>query len=77
MDTTLPAETPIGLTDTFANDPQKIALWQAFIGREPLLLNPGNLVAAIEDISSFVLPPLVAAQAGKEFRKRWKPGGPW
>ena len=75
--TPLPAETPIGLTDAFANDPQKIALWQAFIGREPLLLNPGDLVAAIEDITAFVLLPLKAAATDKDFRKRWKPGGPW
>ena len=75
--TLLPAETPIGLTDAFANDPQKIALWQAFIGREPLLLNPGDLVAATEDIAAFVLPLLHAAGKGAPFRKRWRPGGPW
>ena len=75
--TPLPATTPIGLTDVFANDPQKITQWLAFVGREPLLLNPGDLVAAIEDIVTFVMPPLAAAQAGKEFRKHWTPGGPW
>ena len=75
--TDLPNATPIGLTDAFASDLQKIAQWQAFIGREPLLLNPGDLVAAIDDIVTFVLPPLTAAAAGKEFRKHWAAGGPW
>ena len=75
--TPLPTETPVGLTDTFANNPHKIALWQAFIGREPLLLHPGDLVAAIEDITALVLPPLMAARAAKEFQKHWKPGGAW
>ena len=68
---------PAGLTPEFANDPQKIAQWQAFINREPLLLNPGDLVAAIEDITAFVMPPLAAAASDVKFAKRWKPGGPW
>lgn len=75
--TELPDAVPVGLTPEFANDLNKIAQWQAFIGREPLLLNPGDLFAAIEDIATFVLPPLVAAQTGKPFAKRWNPGGPW
>lgn len=75
--TDLPDGAPAGLTPEFANDPQKTALWQAFVGREPLLLNPGDLVAAIEDITRFVMPPLNAARAGDAFAKRWTPGGPW
>lgn len=75
--TALPDAVPAGLTAQFANDPRKIAQWQAFIGRESLLLNPGDLVAAIEDISGLVMPPLKAASTGSDFAKRWKPGGPW
>ncbi len=75
--TPLPDDVPTGLSPVFVEDPQKIALWNAFIGREPLLLNPGYLVAAVEDIAAFVMPPLVAAQKGKPLAKRWKPGGPW
>lgn len=75
--TGLPTDIPAGLTPEFTNDPQKIAQWQAFINREPLLLNPGDLVAAIEDITAFVMPPLAAAGADTKFVKRWKPGGPW
>lgn len=75
--TPLPAKVPAGLTDAFTSDPRKIALWQAFIGREPLLLNPGDLVAAIEDIEAFVMPALQAAREGTRFSRRWKAGGPW
>ena len=75
--TPLPDDVPTGLSPVFVDDPQKVALWNAFIGREPLLLNPGDLVAAVEDIVAFVMPPLVAAEKGKPFAKRWKPGGPW
>lgn len=76
-DTALPADVPTGLTEGFATDPQKIALWQAFTGREPLLLHPGDLVAAIADIAAFVMPPLHAAREGKMFQKRWTAGGTW
>jgi predicted nucleotidyltransferase component of viral defense system len=75
--TALPADLPAGLTEAFATDPQKIMLWNAFIGREPLLLNAGDLVAAVEDIAAFVLPPLRAAGAGTAFDSTWPAGGPW
>lgn len=75
--TALPHGIPPGLTEMVTSDPQKIALWQSFIGREPLLIHPGDLVAAVEDIAAFVMPPLLAAAKGKAFRKRWQPSGPW
>jgi predicted nucleotidyltransferase component of viral defense system len=75
--TPLPVEVPVGLSPEFAHDPQKARLWEAFIDREALLLEPGDLTAAIEDIAAFVMPPLAAAQSGAAFAKRWKAGGPW
>lgn len=75
--TPLPVEVPVGLSPEFAHDPQKARLWEAFIDREALLLEPGDLTAAIEDIAAFVMPPLAAAQSGGAFAKRWKAGGPW
>ncbi|MDX2289780.1 MAG: nucleotidyl transferase AbiEii/AbiGii toxin family protein [Hyphomicrobiaceae bacterium] len=75
--TPLPVEVPIGLSPEFAHDPQKARLWEAFIDREALLLEPGDLTAAIEDIAAFVMPPLAAAQSGGAFAKHWKAGGPW
>lgn len=75
--TPLLSDTPIGLTTEFASDPQKIRLWDAFKGREALLLEPGDLGGAVEDIAAFVRPPLVAAYAGKKFTGSRKAGGPW
>jgi predicted nucleotidyltransferase component of viral defense system len=75
--TEIPDDVPIGLSEEFANDLHKIAQWQAFINREQLLLNPGDLVAAVEDITAFVLPPMKAARQSKTFARGWKAGGPW
>lgn len=75
--TPLPAATPVGLTGAFADDPQKVRLWDAFTKREALLLEPGDLGGAVEDIAALLLPPLVAANAGTPFVKTWKAGGPW
>lgn len=75
--TPLPIDVPVGLSPEFAGDPQKARLWEAFINREALLLEPGDLTAAIEDIAAFVMPPLMAAETGDAFAKRWKAGGPW
>lgn len=75
--TPLPSDTPVGLSTDFASDAQKVRQWDAFIGREALLLEPGDFGGAVEDIAAFVLPPLVAAHEGKTFKAKWKAGGPW
>ena len=75
--TPFPDGVPTGLSSAFVGDPQKVAFWNAFIGREPLLLNPGDLVAAVEDIAAFVMPPLDAARNAKAFKNKWTAGGPW
>jgi hypothetical protein len=75
--TALPAVVPTRLTEAFANDQQKIALWQSFAKREILLLNAGDLVAAVADVAAFVMPPLEAARKAKPFTKKWTAGGPW
>ena len=49
----------------------------AFVNREPLLMNPGDLIAAIKDIAAFVGPPLKAASDGVAFDKSWKARGGW
>lgn len=36
----VPAELPVGLTDEFAHDPSRQALWQAFIKKNELALEP-------------------------------------
>jgi len=49
--TPLPAETPLGLSTTFAEESEKARQWSAFVGREPLLLWPTNFSAAIIGIA--------------------------
>ncbi|MFB9068980.1 hypothetical protein [Pseudofulvimonas gallinarii] len=36
----VPAGLPVGLTDEFAHDPSRQALWQAFIKKNELALEP-------------------------------------
>ncbi|MDX8507232.1 nucleotidyl transferase AbiEii/AbiGii toxin family protein [Mesorhizobium captivum] len=76
-DTLLPTETPLGLSTAFAEDSEKARQWTAFVGREPLLLQPPNLPAAIVAIGEFVFPPLQAAALGDGFERHWPAGGPW
>lgn len=75
--TALPTKRPPGLTKAFARDRQKAMQWTAFMKRESLLLNPGDLVAVVQEVSLFVMPPAKAAQAGKSFARTWGPCGPW
>lgn len=75
--TPLPAETPLGLSTTFAEDSEKARQWSAFVGREPLLLRPTNFSAAIIGIAEFALPPLRASASGAGFERYWTVGGPW
>ncbi|CDX17370.1 conserved hypothetical protein [Mesorhizobium sp. ORS 3324] len=76
-DTLLPTETPLGLSAAFAEDSKKARQWTAFVGREPLLLQPSNLPAAIVAIGELVFPPLQAAALGDGFERHWPAGGPW
>ena len=73
--TELPSGVPFGLTDEFAQDTQKQAQWQAFLGKNRLqALQLDVLVAALRD---FLLPPIAAANAGNRFPQLWTAGGPW
>jgi hypothetical protein len=75
--TPLPTNVPPGLSEAFASDPARIALWTAFTRREALLHDPGDLAAATRAIRDFIIPPCAAAAALKPFARTWKPGGPW
>jgi Nucleotidyl transferase AbiEii toxin, Type IV TA system len=70
-------DTPVGLSTAFAEDSEKARQWSAFVGREPLLLQPPNFPAVIVGIAEFVLAPLRASAGREEFGRRWPAGGPW
>ncbi len=73
--TALSGHAPLGLTDAFAQDPQKQTQWQAFLRTnrlEALALN--DVIAAL---ATFMLPVIEAASANAIFSARWQAGGQW
>jgi hypothetical protein len=75
--TPLPAETPIALTQAFADDAAKQAQWRAFIRRTAIALAPEPLPDLLRSVASFATPPLLALGASAPFEHVWRPGGPW
>ena len=53
----VPAELPIGLTDEFANDPSRQALWQAFLKKNELAVMP--LTDVVTTLRATLQPALV------------------
>lgn len=70
-----PEETPLALTDAFANDAGKQAQWRAFLNRTTLALAPEPLPELVASIATFALPLLNASEV--VVGQRWAPGGPW
>lgn len=73
--TALPGHIPFGLTDALAQDAQKQAQWQAFLGKnrlEALALNE-----VIAGLATLMLPVIKAAHANAVYSARWPAGGPW
>lgn len=67
--------TPIGLTDTFAEDSQKQMQWQAFLRKNGIeSVSLGEVVAFL---AGFLLPVYNASLHGEVFSHEWKAGGPW
>lgn len=67
---------PIGLSDTFAHDPSRIAAWNAF--RRRIGVAPAPLQPIVARVRSFVLPPLYAAATEPgDMEQFWARGGPW
>ena len=63
------------LTDTFAQDAQKDAQWQAFLKRNRLEgLALSDVIAAL---GRFLLPVIEAAASNSPLQGQWKSGGPW
>jgi hypothetical protein len=62
--TPLPTQTPVGLSDTFAQDPHKLTQWKAFLGKNRLDAPPLDVVIA--EIRQFIEQPLVLAKQKQE-----------
>jgi len=73
----LPREVPTGLTKVFGDDPAKQVQWKAFLGKlrlDPLAM---PLDRVVEQLRSFLMPPVEALIREQAFAKSWSPGGPW
>ena len=75
--TLLPVAVPLALTPEFAAVAGKQAQWQAFLNRSRLA-EPGiDLLAVIQTLGQFTLPPLNSLVTGQPFDQLWLPQGPW
>lgn len=73
--TTLTGQLPFGLTEAFAQDPQKRMQWQAFLQKNRL--QALTLSEVLVALSAFMLPVIVAANIKANFQSHWQAGGPW
>jgi hypothetical protein len=76
--TPIPEGAPDGLTEDFANDPQKQMQWKGFLRQNVAPpLDTLTLAEVVAGISDFLTPLLVALRDDQEFKAVWNPGGPW
>ena len=68
---------PIALTNSFAEDPAKIAQWRGFIRKIRLTNVPPDFGEVIEAISIFLRPIAERLAAEKPFEATWRAPGPW
>jgi predicted nucleotidyltransferase component of viral defense system len=58
--TPIPDTLPIGLTQSFSDDPTKQQQWQSFV--EDLAVQPGSLAVVVADLAAFLMPQAAAAK---------------
>lgn len=75
--TPLPAAVPVGLSVDFAQHPQKLAQWRAFVSRGRLKAGDVTLPEVVARIHDFLMPPITALITSGSFARRWKPSGGW
>jgi len=68
---------PVALTASFAEDPDKIVQWRAFLRRNQLTETPTELPELIASIATFLAPMTKALTVGEPFRGVWSAPGPW
>jgi hypothetical protein len=75
--TQVPVEIPVGLSDAFAADPAKVALWSAFLGRIGRA-DDGSFAGCVSEVRRFAGPVLhFASASGHPALGTWKPGIGW
>jgi hypothetical protein len=68
---------PIALTNSFAEDPAKIAQWRGFIRKNRLTNVPENLGEVITAIATFLAPIAKSMAVNLPFEATWIAPGPW
>ncbi len=68
---------PPALSQDFATDMDAMQRWNAFVRRTPLLIDPPDLAGVVEEITRFVMRPIIAAASGKSFSESWRPSEGW
>ena len=74
--TTLPKTVPTGLSEEFATDEQKNEQWRAFLKRTQLPERELSFLQVVDDLRSFLMPAVLAAEQGEDFQRSWT-GGAW
>ena len=75
--TELPADTPLALSEEFADDRAKQTQWAAFLRKGSLDAGGLDLKAVVNEIGNLLLPLLNALRSNGRFSGTWSPGGPW
>jgi predicted nucleotidyltransferase component of viral defense system len=75
--TELPSNSPIGLTDEFAQAADNVKRWRGFLEANGLDDAPKELPRVVEAVGNLILPPLRAAAARRSFEQRWSPDTDW
>ena len=75
--TPLPEHTPSGLSPGFYEDSRKNTQWNAFVRKGMLVTSPPSLTEVCLFLETFLVPPTQALTQDRDFRAKWKPGGPW
>ena len=75
--TPLPEHTPSGLSPGFYEDSRKNTQWNAFVRKGMLVTSPPSLTEICLFLETFLVPPTQALTQDRDFRAKWKPGGPW
>lgn len=73
--TPIPDGIPIGLSDEFINDEQKIKQWQAFLRKNSIDAMPLEVVIA--DLREFLLPVIKSVASNNEHGDQWQAGKGW
>lgn len=75
--TPLPEHMPSGLSPGFYEDSRKNTQWNAFVRKGMLVTSPPSLTEVCLFLETFLVPPTQALTQDRDFRAKWKPGGPW